>query len=229
VGTALLLEYYDQLPDLEEADDPAGAAARLAEALDAFKKKVSARYTEGTLLRLLNASEERARQAAVLALGMLGTTKANGPLADRLHDDDPRVRQLASDALWAIWFHADGEDNNRELQRLMRLRDDDKAIAGLDALVRKAPEFAEAYNQRAIRYFQRKEYEKSAADCGKVLELNPYHFGALSGLAQCYLNQRKPRAALKAYREVHRLNPNLQGVEETIRALENALGEEGKK
>ena len=70
---------------------------------------------------------------------------------------------------------------------------------------------------------------QTAADCEKVLDLNSYHFGALSGLAQCYLNQRKPRAALKAYREAYRLNPNLQGVEETIRALENALGEEGKK
>jgi tetratricopeptide (TPR) repeat protein len=229
VGKALLIEYYNRLPEPREGDDPAATAARLEASLETFKKRVGDRYTEGTLLRLLGASDERARQAAVLALGMLGTMKANAGLADRLHDDDLMVRQLASDALWAVWFRADSVDNNRELQRLMRQRDNDKAVAGLDALVRKAPDFAEAYNQRAIRYFQMKEYQKSAADCEKVLELNPCHFGALSGLAQCHLSLRKPRSALKAYREAFRLNPNLEGVEETIRALENTLGEEGKK
>jgi tetratricopeptide (TPR) repeat protein len=229
VGAALLLEYYNALPEIEEGDDRAAAAARLGAALETFRKKVAARYTEGTLLRLLNASDNRARQAAVLALGMLGTMNAGAGLSGRLHDDDPLVRQLASDALWAVWFRGDTDDNNRELQRLTRLRDNAKALTGLDALIKRAPNFAEAYNQRAVRYFQMKEYEMSAADCDKVLQLNPYHFGAQSGLGQCYMNLRKPKAALKAFREAFRLNPNLDGIEETIRALENALGEEGKK
>ena len=38
-----------------------------------------------------------------------------------------------------------------------------------------------------------------------------------------------PRPALKAFRHALRINPGMEGVEETIRALENALGEEGKK
>ena len=60
-------------------------------------------------------------------------------------------------------------------------------------------------------------------------KLNPYHFGAQSGMAQCYMHLRKAKAALKAYREAFRLNPNLEGVEAAIRDLEKALGEEGKK
>ena len=32
-----------------------------------------------------------------------------------------------------------------------------------------APQFAEAYNQRAILYFQMKDYARSIADCEKVL------------------------------------------------------------
>jgi hypothetical protein len=40
---------------------------------------------------------------------------------------------------------------------------------------------------------------------------------------------RQPKAALKAYRAAFQINPNLDGVEDTIRALERALGEEGKK
>ena len=39
----------------------------------------------------------------------------------------------------------------------------------------------------------------------------------------------KARPALKAFRNALRINPGMEGVEETIRDLENALGEEGKK
>jgi hypothetical protein len=40
---------------------------------------------------------------------------------------------------------------------------------------------------------------------------------------------RKHRASLKAFRHALRINPNMDGVAETIRALENALGEEGRR
>jgi tetratricopeptide (TPR) repeat protein len=230
VGTALLVEYYHQLPEPREGDTPKGWARRLEVALEQFKKQAAARYTEGTLQRLLEgASSVETRRSAALALGMLGTMSATPALAGRLHDEDEMVRNLATDALWSIWFRADSSANNQELQRLLRLRDRNKVLTGLDALIKKAPRFAEAYNQRAIRYFQRKEYQKSIADCEKVLELNPYHFGAQSGMAQCYMHLRKAKAALKAYREAFRLNPNLEGVEAAIRDLEKALGEEGKK
>ena len=63
-------------------------------------------------------------------------------------------------------------------------------------LIKRAPGFAEAYNQRAILHFRMKEFQKSVADCEKVLKLNPLHFGALGGMAQCYINLRRPRAAL---------------------------------
>jgi tetratricopeptide (TPR) repeat protein len=62
-----------------------------------------------------------------------------------------------------------------------------------------------------------------------VLKLNPYHFGAAAGMGRCYMEIGKHRAALKAFRAALRINPGLEGIEETIRALENALGEEGKK
>jgi tetratricopeptide (TPR) repeat protein len=229
VGTALLVEYFNDLPQPREGDDPRAWAARLEKAVAAFKKQVAGRYTEGTLQRLLDCPDDTARRAAVLSLGLLGTMASNEAVARRLRDDDPAVRRLAADALWSLWFRGDSEANNQELQRLMGLRDGDKAVAGLGELIKKAPRFAEAYNQRAIRHFQAGDYRKAVDDCEKVLQLNPYHYGAQSGLAQAYLRLRQPKAALKAYRAAFQINPNLDGVEESIRALEQALGEEGKK
>jgi tetratricopeptide (TPR) repeat protein len=229
VGTALLLEYYHGLPTPRDGERPEVWEVRMQAGLERFRKKTAARYHEGTLLRLLHSGEGEVRQAAVLALRWIGTMHSNEAIAEMLRDDDATVRHLAADTLWALWFRADSEANNRELQRLMRLQDRAKAIAGLDALIARAPHFAEAYNQRAIVYFKRGEFEKSIADCEQALKLNAHHFGAQSGLAQCYLQLDKPRAALKAFRHLSRIHPNMDGVDETIRALEDALGEEGKR
>jgi tetratricopeptide (TPR) repeat protein len=225
---ALLVDYYTELPERQTGEDRAAWAGRLQAGLDTFRQRVAARYSEGTLQRLLDSSQPRARRAAVLALGLLGTMRSNKAVAAVLRDDDRVVRQLAADALWALWFRADAEANNQELQRLLRLGDPAKTLAGLNALVRKAPAFAEAYNQRAIVHFRLEDYPKSIADCERAVKLNPCHFGAQAGMAQCYMKLKKPRAALRAFRSALRINPNMEGVEDTIRTLEDVLGEEGK-
>ena len=98
----------------------------------------------------------------------------------------------------------------------------------LRRLIRKAPRFAEAYNQRAIVHFRMGDFTQSIADCEKVLRLNPYHFGAASGMAQCFMKQKKLRAALRTYRRANRINPNLDGVQQVIESLERMLGEKGE-
>ena len=228
MSTALLVEYFEHLPTRRSRESAENWRARLQAGQEDFKKQVQARYNEGTLLRLLDSCELRARRAALFALIQLGTMEATAALARRLHEEDPDLRQLAVDALWAIWFRADSEDNNRELKRLSALKDRHKALAVLNQLIARAPAFAEAYNQRAIVYFRLKQYDKSIADCEKTLELNPFHFGAQAGLGQCYLHLRKHKAALKAFRNALRIHPFLDGVADAIRNLENALGDDKK-
>jgi tetratricopeptide (TPR) repeat protein len=228
VSLPLLVEYYNQLPERRSSDDAKEWQIRLQAATESFKERVATRYNEGTLLRLLEASPPRIRRAAVLALGLVGSMESNAAVADRLHDSDNQVWKLAADALWAIWFRADSEPNNLELQRLARLRDREKALAGLNQLVLNAPAFAEAYNQRAIVYFKLKQYDRSVADCDRAFDLNAHHFGALAGLGQCNMHLRKHKAALRAFRAALKIHPRLDGVAATIRALESALGEEGQ-
>jgi len=230
VGAALLVEYYQRMPHGRRTKEDAEAwRRRHEEGRQKFLQLTQARYTEGTLLRLLEGKDVRARRAALAALGKLGSMDANKPVAARLKDEDSGVRQMAADALWGLWFRADADENNLELQRLVRMRDRERALAGFDRLVEKAPRFAEAYNQRAVHLFRLKQYDRSIADCEQTLRLNPLHFGAQAGMAQCYLQLRKHRAALRGFRAALRINPNLDGVADTIRALETALGEEGRK
>ena len=226
MGAALLVEYYDELPESQEGN-PKDWEARLRKGLEKFKEKVTARYMEGTLHRLLETVDTATRRASVLALGLMGTMKnSNAALARMLHDTDRDVRRLAMDALWSVWFRADTDLHNRDLQRLVELRDRRKKRAGLDALIKKAPRFAECYNQRAIVHFQTKQWLEAIQDCEKVLKLNRHHFAAAAGMGRCYLELGKNRAALKAFRIALRINPGMEEVKETIRALESALGEE---
>jgi tetratricopeptide (TPR) repeat protein len=229
VSIPLLVEYYNEMPERRLKEDASSWRARLQAATDTFRQRVEGRYTEGTLVRLLDSPSIQARQAALVALGLIGSMTANRAVAGRLHDESPDVRKLAVDALWSLWYRADSEANNRELQRLMRMRDRQKSLAGLDELILRAPAYAEAYNQRAILLYRMKEYERSISDCEKVLQLNPVHFGARAGMAQSYLQMRKHKAALKAFRDALRIYPHMEGIADTVRALETALGEEGRR
>jgi tetratricopeptide (TPR) repeat protein len=227
--TALLVDLFQQLPAIPDGDFFSDRAVGLQTHLERFRSGVTDKYSEGTLQRLLEANAVQIRRAALLALGLVGTMESNPAVAARLLDGETQVRRLAADALWNIWFRAEGELNRRELQRVAHLKDLRKCLRGLNAIIERLPMFAEAYNQRAILYFRLGEFQKAVADCEKVLQLNPYHFGAQAGMAHCYVKMRKSRAALRAFRHALRINPDLDEVADSIRTLEEKLGEGGAK
>ncbi|MFO0799278.1 MAG: tetratricopeptide repeat protein [Gemmataceae bacterium] len=222
----LLVTYFDRLPPLNPGDDEELWAAGAGPLVNHFKDEVRGKYTEGTLARLLAAADARTRRAAALAIGLLGTMGCNQALAARLRDDDPLVQRLASDALWEVWFRGGTEDENRALQLAVREKEPAARKAALDDLISLAPDFAEARNQRAIWFFKQGQYPKAVADCEVVLRLNPVHFGAAAGLGQCYLKLKKPRAALRAFRQALDINPTLEHLHDTIQALKEALDSE---
>jgi tetratricopeptide (TPR) repeat protein len=220
VSGARLLEYYSELPQLQPPDDPDLWAARMHDALRVYRRKLQKWYTEGTLQRLLTGPDVETRKAAVLAVGLVGTMESNGPLARVLHDEDRSAAKMAGDALWQVWFRGGTDEQNSELQRILHLPDFLQILAGLDDLAREAPRFAEVYNQRAVLFFRRGEYSRSVADCERALELNTYHFGAQAGMGQCFMKLRRPRAALRAFRQALQTNPTLTHLSETIETLE---------
>jgi len=191
--------------------------------LRAFRRGVESDYTEGTLQRLLTHPDAELRRASVLSLGLIGSMDANAGLAKALRDEDAEISKMATDALWQLWHRGGSAEQNQELCRVIHLPDFLEVLAGLDDLLRVAPTFAEVHNQRAILYFRRGEYARSAADCERVLQLNPYHFGAMAGLGQCYLKLRKPRSAVRCFRQAVDTNPTLGHLHETIAALEQSL------
>ncbi len=217
----LLLEFYELA---ESHADP--------ESERRFLQQVGRRYSQGTLQRLLDCPDARSRLAALAALRGLGTIDSNRRVAESLYDDDPEVQESAQATLWAIWFRGDGSPHGRELNAISLLLGDKQhaeALPRLNALIHKVPHYAEAYNQRAILYYQTGEFRKSIEDCQRTLRLNPHHFGAQAGIGQCYLRLKRPADALKAFRRAYQMNPILEGIKESIQALERMLREQRRR
>jgi tetratricopeptide (TPR) repeat protein len=224
VSTPHLVELFNRLPELRPGDDEELWAAGVHDAMREFRVAVRAKYTEGTLQRLLASPEPRARRAAALALAFVGTMDSNAAVAAVLRDGDSLVQRFAADALWEIWFRGGSPEQNERLREAAANPDTAAGRAELDELVREAPEFAEAYNQRAIASFKRGEFARAAEDCEVVLRLNPFHFGAAAGLGQCLAKLGKKKAAIRAFRTALEINPALEHLRDTIRALERPAG-----
>jgi tetratricopeptide (TPR) repeat protein len=195
----------------------------------AFVKGVADRYLLTTLERLAAGGGHVRRRAATMAIGFLGDYSHNAILGRALGDRDRGVRLLADSGIRQLWRRDGNLRQQQALARLCRLNQNDRyaeAIAAACELIDEAPHFAEAWNQRAVAQFALRRFEDAANDCHQTIELNPYHFGALVGMAHCYLQLDEPLAALETFRRALALNPDLEDVRGRIELLERTL--EGK-
>jgi len=143
-----------------------------------------------------------------------------------LHDTpDIATAKLAEVQIWAIWSLNSGADAVAALSSAsgaISAGDTAGAEQQLTALVQSHPDFAEAWNRRATLYYMMKRYDDSLADIAHVLELEPRHFGALSGKGMVLQAMGDNAAALKAFKEALAANPTMTNVKANIEALEKA-------
>lgn len=131
-------------------------------------------------------------------------------LLQSLKQDDEYQRELATAALWQRWFYQKGTVGNQRLQEAQALIDQgqlDAAAAQLSGLVAELPDFAEAWNRRAVLYFVQERYAEAMADCQRTVELVPYHFGALHGLGLCHAALGQFEEAIQAFRRALEVQP----------------------
>lgn len=189
----------------------------------AFVARIAARYLPATLERVLATGPPERRRAAALALGFLGDFSAVHPLGRVLTDVDRVTRQLAEDSIRKCWRRQGTEAERRAVETLCERNTAQRYSEALELsaeLVARAPGLAEAWNQRAIAYFNLGRYPEAIHDCHQALELNAYHFDAAAGMAQCFLQLGDAEAALDCLRRALRINPGLEGVRAGVQYLE---------
>jgi len=140
-------------------------------------------------------------------------------LHERLRDEEPVLRKVAEQGLWALWTRSGNPETDRLLEggtELMQRGAYAEAIDVFSAVIQRAPDFAEGWNKRATAYFLAGEYRKSIADCEEVFKRNPKHFGALSGNGQNWLALGELDKSLEYLKRALEVNPNMTGVAEMI-------------
>ncbi len=131
-------------------------------------------------------------------------------LLQSLKQEDEYQRELATAALWQQWYFQKGEVGNQRLQAAQTLVEEgrlDTAEALLSSLVLELPDFAEAWNRRAVLYYVQRRYPEALSDCHRVLELVPHHFGALHGLGLCHAGLGQYGEAIQAFRRALVIQP----------------------
>ena len=201
---------------------PALAEGNLSDALETVRKN----WTVEELIALLAVRRADVRKVAALALGFVGDRRAVPALALALHDADDVVNQVAEHALWCIWLRL----GKRASVSLVRLSSNDLtdadyagAIAKLTRAIDLDPDFAEAYNQRAIAHYLAEHCEASIADCQSALRRMPQHFGAMAGMGHCHAHLQNYHEARRCYRLALAINPKLDGVETSLKQVEHIL------
>lgn len=103
----------------------------------------------------------------------------------------------------------------------------DVALDFLDQVVTLQPAFAEGWNRRATAHFMMKNFGKSMSDIDRTLQLEPRHFGALSGLAQIMTITGHKESALEAWQRVLGIYPMLRSAQDQVGTLSEELAGEG--
>ncbi len=145
-----------------------------------------------------------------------------------------RAPDVGSEALrielkiWSLWMQGGTASENDKLAvatQSMNIGAFKLADQQMTVLVTASKNFPEAWNKRATLYFLMGRLEDSLADIEKVLDLEPRHFGALSGRGMILQQQGKNAEALAAYKDALSMNPNMVGPRVAVKQLEQLVPE----
>ncbi len=136
--------------------------------------------------------------------------------------DDATDAAVAANLIWAIWHQSD-DDRINDLMRQgltqMSSRDYADAVATFSEMIDLDAGFAEAWNKRATVHYLLGDYGASVKDIDRTLELEPRHFGALSGLGLIMVAMENEEAAIAAFEATLAVNPFAAGAEQNLEAL----------
>jgi tetratricopeptide (TPR) repeat protein len=137
---------------------------------------------------------------------------------------DASEAQRTEQSIWSLWMTSDSPTADALLAQAMKAsaaNETAAAIAILDNLIEVHPDYAEAWNKRATVYYLIGRYNDSLNDIEKVLELEPRHFGALSGRGMIKRQQGDFAAARAAFEEALSINPHMEGVKRALEEIES--------
>ena len=136
---------------------------------------------------------------------------------------------LLEKKIWSIWN--EHPTNNKLTERLefgtelMQYGDYNYALKVFDNIIVSDPKWSEAWNKRATVYFLMSQFTDSLVDIDKVLNIEPRHFGALSGQARIFIKLQKYEEAIKSIERALKFYPSFKSGD-MIPEIERLIREE---
>ncbi|MEQ8666879.1 MAG: hypothetical protein RIC16_14255 [Rhodospirillales bacterium] len=128
--------------------------------------------------------------------------------------------------IWALWVQSDDpvvSDLMTDGMNAMQVGDLRRAMTAFDEIVEISPDFAEGWNKRATVNYLMGRMNESLTDVERTLELEPRHFGALSGRGLILMEVGEIPQALDAFEHALDTNPHMPLIKEHARQLREAL------
>ncbi|MBU6373748.1 MAG: tetratricopeptide repeat protein [Alphaproteobacteria bacterium] len=135
---------------------------------------------------------------------------------------DAPTAKMIEDQIWATWAESGSPTIDILMERAQIATasgDTELAKQYLDEATRLKPDFAEAWNRRAILSYDQENYGAAIEDIQEALKREPRHFGALAGLGMIYESLGQERAALAAYEDAIAVNPHLEQAKQGVARL----------
>ncbi|MEO1190399.1 MAG: tetratricopeptide repeat protein [Pseudomonadota bacterium] len=129
--------------------------------------------------------------------------------------------------IWVLWLdHDDATVMERMSVSSLALGEGltDAALEEVNAVIEWAPDYAEGWNRRATIAYMQGRYVDSLSDIDRVLELEPRHFGALSGKGLCLMALGRYEEAELAFRAALAIHPHMPGAKRNLDTLKDLLG-----
>lgn len=150
--------------------------------------------------------------------------------ADLKRERNEKAAERIAGRIWGEWFQSGSASIDLMMQWSQKAMDDQKfdvALDFLDQVVSLQPKYAEGWNRRATVHYMMRNFGKSMSDIDQTLQLEPRHFGALSGLAQIMAATGHKQSALEAWQKVLAIYPMMRSAQDQVATLSEELAGEG--
>ncbi|KPQ10320.1 MAG: Tetratricopeptide repeat/TPR repeat [Saliniramus fredricksonii] len=108
-------------------------------------------------------------------------------------------------------------------RQAMRERDDALAVELLDRVIAMQPDWAEAWNRRAVAFHRLGDPLAAMADIHRTVTLEPRHFAAWAGLGHILREIGDEAGALASYEQALSLHPTMPRLEPLVETLRREL------
>ncbi|SEI05313.1 hypothetical protein SAMN05216228_1020122 [Rhizobium tibeticum] len=139
---------------------------------------------------------------------------------------DPDKASGIADEIRTQWNDSGSATVNLLMQWADKAIEEKRTAAALDFLdqaIALKPDYAESWNRRATLNYANDSYRKSMSDIEHVLDLEPRHFGALSGMAAILTESGNDQLALKAWERFLEIYPANRSAQEQMNTLSEKL------